>query len=165
MVKDHINFERSEIIKTHRAYRYVKFWKKVKVYITVTIDNTGKPFEIFANIPQEAGINNSIYQSELLTEKRSQWEAICRLSSLLLRLNTPVELVIKQLEKSSPIMTEASNIVAQVLKGFVDYSEDKIEEIKTKKIGGMFCDHCNTESVIYQGGCEVCLNCGDSRCG
>jgi ribonucleoside-diphosphate reductase alpha chain len=165
MIKEHINFERPEILKVHRSYRYVKFWKKIKVYISVTIDNTGKPFEIFANLPLEAGINNSMYQSELLMEKRSQWEAICRLSSMLLRLNTPVELVIKQLEKSSPIMTEASNIVAQVLKGFVDYSEDKIEEIKTKKIGGMYCDNCQTESIIYQGGCEVCLNCGDSRCG
>ena len=165
LINKHLALESNELNKTHRAYRYIKFWKKTKIYITVTINSEGLPIEIFANIPYSVGIiENGTYQSSLLTEKKSYWDAICRLVSLMLRMNTPLELIISQLKKSSPTMLELPNIIAHVLKGFLNYSDEKIEDVK-KNETGEYCDLCKKNGIIYQGGCSVCLLCGDSKCG
>jgi len=98
-------------------------------------------------------------------EKKSYWDAICRMTSLLLRLNTPIELIIKQLERSSPTMMELPSIITQILRNFLNYDEEKIEKIKKEEDGGEFCTVCGKYGVIYQGGCQVCILCGDSKCG
>ena len=166
LIQEYLKNEKEDLNKTQRAYRYIKYWKKVKVYITVTIDNSGKPKELFANVPHEAGFDSSgIYHPELLMEKKSYWDAICRMTSLLLRLNTPIELIIKQLEKSSPTMMELPSIIIQILRNFLNYDEEKIEKIKKEEDGGEFCTVCGKYGVIYQGGCQVCILCGDSKCG
>ena len=162
----YLNNRKEEMMKTQRGYRYIKFWKKIKVYITVTIGNDGKPLEIFANVPYEAGMNkDGIYQSELFMEKKSYWDTICRMTSLLLRLNVPIELIVKQLEKSSPAMTELPNIINHVLKNFIIVDEEKIEKIKNKEADGEYCPECKKNGIIYQGGCMTCVLCGYNKCG
>lgn len=166
MINNHLNNVKQELSQTQRAYRYVKYWKTVKVYITVTVDKTGKPKELFANVPYEAGFDRfGEYRSEVLMEKKSYWDAICRTTSLLLQLNTPLERIIKQLDRSSSTMVELPSILNQVLKNFINHDDEKIEEIKTSKTGGEFCPVCGKEGMIYQGGCQVCVLCGDSNCG
>ena len=166
LIQEYLKEEKNELNKTQRAYRYVKYWKKVKVYITVTVNRSGQPKELFANVPHEAGFDSSgVYHPELLMEKKSYWDAICRMTSLLLRLNTPIELVIKQLEKSSPTMMELPSIINQILRNFLNYDEEKIEKIKTEESGGEYCTVCGKQGIIYQGGCQVCVLCGDSKCG
>ncbi len=165
MVNDHIKLTQSEYLKRKRGYSDVKKWHKNKIYITVNINAEGKPIEIFTSIPHEVGLINNIFHQDVWNEKLAYWETTCRLVSLLLRINTPIELIIKQLKRSSPIMMEVPNIIAQVLKQYITYDKEIIEKISKEKKGGEFCIMCENESVIYQGGCSTCLNCGDSRCG
>jgi len=51
------------------------------------------------------------------------------------------------------------------LRNFLNYDEEKIEKIKTEEIGGEYCTVCGKQGLIYQGGCQVCVLCGDSKCG
>jgi len=166
VIINHLNHQKNEMIKTQRGYRYIKFWKKVKVYITVTINDSGRPLEIFANVPYEAGMNgNGIYQPEMFMEKKSYWDTICRMTSLLLRLNVPIEEIVKQLEKSSPAMTELPNIINHILKNFIVVDDEKIEKIKKQEIAGEYCPECKKNGLIYQGGCMTCVLCGYNKCG
>jgi ribonucleoside-diphosphate reductase alpha chain len=165
MIKQHIELVKPEYEKTLRGYRNLKYWQKNKIYLMVNVDNEGKPKEIFAKIPNKLGQINDIFNQQVLNEKKSYWESTCRLVSLLLRINTPIELIINQLQKSSPTINEVPNIISQVLKKYISYDKETIEKITKEKTGGEFCSICQSESIIYQGGCSTCLNCGDSKCG
>jgi len=165
-ITNHLSLIKDELTQTLRAYRYVRMWKGNKVYITITIDSSGKPVEIFANVPYEAGIDKSgVYHQEQLMEKKTYWDTICRLISLMLRLNMPIPVILKQLDKSSPNMVEMPSIIAYILKKYVDYTPEKIKEIKETKLGGEYCQSCGEYAGIFQGGCLVCQSCGDSKCG
>jgi ribonucleotide reductase alpha subunit len=165
MVKQHIELVKPEYEKTLRGYRNLKYWQKNKIYLMVNVDNEGKPKEIFAKIPNKLGQINDMFNQQVLNEKKSYWESTCRLVSLLLRINTPIELIINQLQKSSPTINEVPNIISQVLKKYISYDKETIEKITKEKSGGEYCSVCEHESIIYQGGCSTCLNCGDSKCG
>ena len=166
LVIKHLEFEKNELDKTLRGYRYIKKWKGVKVYITVTINNDGKIREIFSTVPWDAGLSrNNIYSVESFMEKKAYWDAICRNVSLLLRLNVPIDVIIKQLEKSSPTMTELPNIIAGILKNYISYTEEQIENIKAEKEFGEFCNECKKHGMIYSGGCSVCVFCNNTTCG
>ena len=165
-ITTHLTNVKDELNQTHRAYRYIRMWKGNKVYITITIDKEGKPIEIFANVPYEAGVDKSgVYHQEQLMEKKTYWDTICRLISLMLRLNAPIPIILKQLDKSSPNMVEMPSIIAHILRNYIEYTPEKIEEIKETKTGGEYCQSCGEFAGIYQGGCLVCQGCGDSKCG
>lgn len=166
MIQKHLKSEKDDHGNIQRSYTYIRFWKKTKIYITVVLNKQDKPRAIFASIPYEASIDkNGVYHSELLTEQKSYWDSICRLTSILLRLNVPIEEVIKQLERSSPALTELPNIIKQILKNFIDYDEEKIEKIKNDEDGGEFCPECQKYGLIYQGGCITCVLCAYTKCG
>ncbi len=166
MIDNHLKCEREDHGNIQRSYTYIRYWKKSKIYITVVLNKHSKPRAIFASIPYEASIDkNGIYHAELLTEQKSYWDSICRLTSILLRLNVPIENVIKQLERSSPALTELPNIIKQILSNFLDYDEEKVKEIIETEKGGSYCPDCQKYGVIYQGGCSLCCLCNSSNCG
>jgi len=166
MIENHLRLEKEDHGNIQRSYTYIRYWKKAKIYITVVLNKHGKPRAIFASIPYEASIDkNGVYHSELLTEQKSYWDSICRLTSILLRLNVPIEEVIKQLERSSPALTELPNIIKQILRNFIDYDEEKIEKIKKEEEGGEFCPECQKYGLIYQSGCITCVLCAYTKCG
>lgn len=48
----------------------------------------------------------------------------------------------------------------------IDYINSKKEEIKMNDSGtGSLCPKCGQMSVIMSGGCNLCTECGDSKCG
>ena len=46
-----------ELLDTEDAERHRVMWKGAKLYLIVSIDEEGNPVEIFAKLPQEAGID------------------------------------------------------------------------------------------------------------
>ena len=115
-VEKYLLKKKDELKDRQRAYRDVEYWKKAKVYLTVSVDDNEKPIEIFSNVPYEAGINEAgEYSTELYMERTSYWHSMCRLTSLLLRAGVPIDMICNQLRKSSPSMVDLPAIILRVL--------------------------------------------------
>lgn len=157
---------KEDINQPKRSYRYVEYWKKAKIYLSVTINDKGQPIEIFSNVPYEAGINESgEYSTHLYMERTSYWHSTCRLTSLLLRAGVPIYMICNQLRKSSPSMVDLPAVILRVLSKYNNPSEEKVERIKTTGEGGEFCISCKKNGVVFIGGCGICQICGDTKCG
>lgn len=149
-----------------RSYRYVEYWKKAKIYISVTVNDTGRPIEIFSNVPYEAGINEAgDYSTALYMERTSYWHSTCRLTSLALRSGIPIYMICSQLKKSSPSMVDLPAVILRVLNKYNNPTEERIQKIKTTGEGGDFCIACKKNGIVYKGGCAICQLCGDNKCG
>ena len=158
--------KKEELDGTQRAYRYVEFWKGIKVYITVTIDENDKPLEVFANVPYEAGVDeNGNYSATFFNERLGYWNSICRLVSLSLRSGLELQEIVRQLEKSCPSMTELPNILRRVLQKFITTTDEEQVKIKTGESKGIYCFTCKTHGVVFRAGCKICINCGYEMCG
>lgn len=156
-----------ELLDEERARRYRVSWKGSKIYITVTIDEDDQPLEVFAKLPREAGINgNGLYSEENFQEKYSLWEAVTRLTSLLLRAGMPVTEIIEQLEKSTYSIIDASSILIRILRKFVDSGLSEVDDTDIVEKGlGTKCPECSKMSYVYENGCGACKSCGYSTCG
>lgn len=77
---------------------------------------------------------------------------ITRLISTSLRHGSDINFVVQQLDKSEGDITSFGRAIARVLKKYVVDTTQKR------------CSECNTP-MITEGGCEICPNCGMSRCG
>ena len=147
------------------AERHRVIWKGSKVYVIVSLDEERNPIEMFAKLPREAGTNGGgIYSEQMMQEKTSHWDTICRLASLLFRVGMPVQRVISQLEKSSYSMVDAAGILARILRKYIPEIDEDDETIIAEQLGGK-CPGCGEFSYVYEGGCGRCVACGYSDCG
>lgn len=93
------------------------------------------------------------YNFGLITESLNDEEKlITRLISTSLRHGSDINFVVQQLDKSEGDITSFGRAIARVLKKYVVDTTQKR------------CSECNTP-MITEGGCEICPNCGMSRCG
>jgi len=149
-------------------------------YITVNENGHGEghPFELF------------IHTSKAGSETAAISEAIGRLSSLILRMASPisprdrVKEIIKQLEGiggersigfGPQRVRSLPDGVAQVLREYLEETADEKEEIDMPsfaqvpagqmalKIGDL-CPECGEASVVNEEGCRKCYSCGYSEC-
>jgi len=120
------------------------------VYITVTHDAQEQPIEVFVNYPY---INRPSMEH---THRREQLDSISRLISIGLRYNIPLDKIISQLEKSKGSMKGTVASISNVLKEYAARSGNHYTEN---------CEECNNGSMIFQGGCATCNECGHSECG
>ena len=158
LLKHHFKLSKENLHKDQDAKRIIEYWKGVKVYVTVTLDDNNNPIEIFTKLPNEAGFLDGIYDQELHNERAGQFDAICRLTSLLLRTQAPHEEIIKQLQKSSFSMFDIAGTIVRVLNKF-----DFLLEGEKQKM--LKCPECMEESLVKENGCDKCVNCGYSKCG
>jgi len=81
-----------------------------------------------------------------------------RMISLSLRYGAMVSHVVEQLQQTheDSSMNCFSRVIARVLKTYI--------EDGTKPDSGKVCPSCEEDSLVYQDGCVVCMNCGWSRC-
>lgn len=123
------------------------------LYVTINIKD-GKPFEVFAHI------GKSGYTTMADTE------AICRLISLALRSQIPIETIISQLRS----IGGANQIFSGGAKVFS--IPDAIAQILYKHFGGSdssefisyeICPSCSS-SMRFESGCYNCASCGYSNC-
>lgn len=172
-----------ELESSEPAIRNIVYWKnKSKVYIIITITEDGYPLEIFTKLPKDAGNGTHQFEREQFFEYVSNWDAICRTASTLLRYGVPVSEIIKQLDRSSYSMFDCSALLARILKQYPlnvtftihdknDNTEDiDIENVDTKETnssidnGVQKCPACGADALVMQQGCSTCMQCGYSKC-
>ena len=148
------NFYVRDLLDVERAERHRIKWNGAKMYCIVSLDDDDQPVEVFAKLPREAGYDgNGMYRESVYQEKYSLWESICRLVSLHLRSAMPLGMVLKQLDKSSYSMTDASSVLARVLRTYIPEDE------------GQKCPSCGYFTYMHHGNCPTCTTCGHSSCG
>lgn len=94
------------------AKRYrVKDQDQKSVYIIVCFDEHEKPMEVFAKFPFDNRVD--------LKDKSTMWTTTCRLVSLALRFNVPMDEIIKQLDRSSGHMLDLPAQLSKLFKSFL----------------------------------------------
>ncbi len=129
------------------AKRYrVKDQDQKSVYIIVCFDENEKPMEVFAKFPFDNRVD--------LKDKSTMWTTTCRLVSLALRFNVPMDEIIKQLDRSSGHMLDLPAQLGKLFKSFM---------AGTQKGFSSMCPECSG-NLVFEEGCETCHDCGYSKC-
>ncbi|MCW5206987.1 hypothetical protein VU08_08700, partial [Desulfobulbus sp. F5] len=117
-----------------------------RIYIIVCFDDNENPMEVFAKFPFDNRLD--------LKDKSTMWTTTCRLVSLALRCQIPMEEIIRQLDRSSGHMLDLPAQLGRLLKSFM---------AGTQKGFTSSCPEC-PGTLVFAEGCEVCRDCGYSRC-
>lgn len=158
-IKDNSKANKVEIPLERQSYTFTMFWKKFKTYVTVA-HHDKKPVEIFVNLPPEAAYDSKNVRSEILyKERQSTWSLATRLISLCLRYNIPIKDILKQIRKCVTSINDLPSIIYKCLIK-TDYKLSN----QTDKLKGVKCPICGKETLEKKNGCDVCTECGYSKC-
>ncbi len=144
--------------------------KGVKWNVIVGLLND-KPYEVFA-VPYftdidkgelvkikrgryDLEVKGETYSEDITSDMASEEEAITRLVSTALRHGTDVKFLTEQLNKSNGDITSFGKAISRVIKKYIP---DGTKSTVT-------CNECGSENVIFEEGCNKCLDCGSSKCG
>jgi len=116
------------------------------IYLIVCFDDNENPMEVFAKFPFDNRVD--------LKDKSTMWTTTCRLVSLALRYQIPMDEVIKQLDRSSGHMLDLPAQLGKLLKSFM---------AGTQRGFSSTCPECSGK-LIFEEGCETCHECGYSKC-
>lgn len=140
-------FHKKTLPDTLSAKRYrLKDANQNTIYIIVCFDDDENPMEVFAKFPFDNRVD--------LKDKSTMWTTTCRLVSLALRYQIPMNEVIKQLDRSSGHMLDLPAQLGKLLKSFM---------AGTQKGFASTCPECSG-NLVFEEGCEVCRDCGYSKC-
>ncbi|HBI14569.1 MAG TPA: adenosylcobalamin-dependent ribonucleoside-diphosphate reductase [Desulfobulbaceae bacterium] len=129
------------------AKRYrLKDANKNTIYLIVCFDDDENPMEVFAKFPFDNRVD--------LKDKSTMWTTTCRLVSLALRYQIPMDEIIKQLDRSSGHMLDLPAQLGKLLKSFMAGTQHGFASI---------CPECSGK-LVFEEGCEVCHECGYSKC-
>lgn len=129
------------------AKRYrLKDINQETIYLIVCFDEDEKPMEVFAKFPFDNRVD--------LKDKSTMWTTTCRLVSLALRYQIPMDEIIKQLDRSSGHMLDLPAQLGKLLKSFMAGTQHGFASI---------CPECQGR-LVFEEGCEVCRDCGYSKC-
>jgi len=116
------------------------------IYLIVCFDDDESPMEVFAKFPFDNRVD--------LKDKSTMWTTTCRLVSLALRYQIPMDEIIKQLDRSSGHMLDLPAQLGKLLKSFMAGTQRGFSSV---------CPECSGK-LIFEEGCEVCHECGYSKC-
>ena len=129
------------------AKRYrLKDINQETIYLIVCFDEDEKPMEVFAKFPFDNRVD--------LKDKSTMWTTTCRLVSLALRYEIPMGEIIKQLDRSSGHMLDLPAQLGKLLKSFMAATQYGFASV---------CPECQGQ-LVFEEGCEVCRDCGYSKC-
>ncbi len=129
------------------AKRYrLKDQDEKSVYIIVCFDERERPMEVFAKFPFDNRVD--------LKDKSTMWTTTCRLVSLALRFDVPMDEIIKQLDRSSGHMLDLPAQLGKLLKSFMAGTQYGFAST---------CPECSGK-LVFEEGCETCHECGYSKC-
>jgi ribonucleoside-diphosphate reductase alpha chain len=131
----------------------------------------GRPYEVFATPHLTNKVNftlhkakrgtynlledGEVYAEDIMAEMGDMQDVVTRLISTSLRHGADIKFIVEQLNKTSGDITSFSKAIARVLKKYIP---DGISARVT-------CNECQSENVIFEEGCNKCLDCGNSKCG
>ncbi|MFO8081221.1 MAG: vitamin B12-dependent ribonucleotide reductase [Armatimonadota bacterium] len=133
-----------------------------KLYVTLNRDEEG-PFELFAAMGKAGGC------------AASQSEALARMVSLAFRCGIPAEQVVRQLkgischlpawEPGGERILSCADAVAKAIEAFITPEGEQL----AMDFGGAGSNHAGAcpdcgGTLVYEGGCNVCRDCGYSQC-
>ena len=140
-------FQKATLPDVLSAKRYrLKDINQETIYLIVCFDEDEKPMEVFAKFPFDNRVD--------LKDKSTMWTTTCRLVSLALRYQIPMDEIIKQLDRSSGHMLDLPAQLGKLLKSFMAATQHGFASI---------CPECNGK-LVFEEGCEVCRDCGYSKC-
>jgi ribonucleoside-diphosphate reductase alpha chain len=140
-------FQKSTLPDVLSAKRYrLKDINQETIYLIVCFDENEKPMEVFAKFPFDNRVD--------LKDKSTMWTTTCRLVSLALRYQIPMDEIIKQLDRSSGHMLDLPAQLGKLLKSFMAATQHGFASV---------CPEC-TGKLVFEEGCEVCRDCGYSKC-
>jgi ribonucleoside-diphosphate reductase alpha chain len=116
------------------------------IYLIVCFDDNENPMEVFAKFPFDNRVD--------LKDKSTMWTTTCRLVSLALRYQIPMDEIIKQLDRSSGHMLDLPAQLGKLLKSFMAGTQHGFAST---------CPEC-AGKLVFEEGCEVCHECGYSKC-
>jgi len=159
------NLYKRELFDEENAVRHQVYYKKAKVYLNCSLDDDGKPIEVFAKLPKESGIgNDGCFNPQLFIDRTSSWDCLCRMISMCLRYGIPLDEVIDQLDSSSYSMIDAAGVIVRILKKYRDMPEYEEDPETGEILNGEKCPECGEYTYVAEGGCWKCLNCFYSKC-
>lgn len=98
--------------------------------------------------------NNLIFENVLANMTHEQ-EIMTRLISTALRHGADIKFIVEQLSKTEGSLTSFGKVIARILKKYIpDGSKSTIT-----------CQNCGSSNVVFEEGCNKCLDCGSSKCG
>ena len=139
----------------------------IPYYVVVGLLNN-KPYEIFIEnreLPQGKGkmvkqsrgnykfVQNG-YEQVITAEMTDEQAAITRLASTSLRHGADIKFLVEQLNKTPGDLFSFTKGLARVLKKYIpDGAKSTVS-----------CQDCGSTNVIFEEGCNKCLDCGASAC-
>jgi len=139
--------EKKKLPDVLSAKRYrLKDANRNTIYLIVCFDDDENPMEVFAKFPFDNRVD--------LKDKSTMWTTTCRLVSLALRYQIPMEEIIKQLDRSSGHMLDLPAQLGKLLKSFMAGTQHGFAST---------CPECSGK-LIFEEGCEICRDCGYSKC-
>jgi ribonucleoside-diphosphate reductase alpha chain len=140
-------FQKATLPDVLSAKRYrLKDINQNTIYLIVCFDEDENPMEVFAKFPFDNRVD--------LKDKSTMWTTTCRLVSLALRYQIPMDEIIKQLDRSSGHMLDLPAQLGKLLKSFMAATQHGFASI---------CPECQGK-LVFEEGCEVCRDCGYSKC-
>ena len=88
-------------------------------------------------------------------EMSDEQAAITRLTSTALRHGADIKFIVEQLNKCDGDLFSFTKALARVLKKYIPDGEKSTVK----------CNDCGSDNVIFEEGCNKCLDCGSSKCG
>ncbi len=139
---------KTELPDVLSAKRYrLKDINQNTIYLIVCFDENENPMEVFAKFPFDNRVD--------LKDKSTMWTTTCRLVSLALRYQIPMEEIIKQLDRSSGHMLDLPAQLGKLLKSFMAATHHGFS---------IACPECSVGRLVFEEGCEICHECGYSKC-
>lgn len=128
----------------------------------------GKAYEVFGYdyVPEDGksrkgklskqARGNYVFDGHTITmEMSDEQAAITRLTSTALRHGADIKFIVEQLNKCDGDLFSFTKALARVLKKYIPDGEKSTVK----------CNDCGSDNVIFEEGCNKCLDCGSSKCG
>ena len=99
--------------------------------------------------------NDETYSEDITSDITDEENAITRLTSTSLRHGADIKFIVEQLNKCDGNLFSFTKALSRILKKYIP------DGVKST----IKCNNCGSSNVIFEEGCNKCLDCGNSKCG
>ena len=96
-----------------------------------------------------------IIMKDITQSMNDEQEAITRLLSTSLRHGADIRFIVEQLGKTDGELHSFTKAIARTLKAYIPDGTDST----------LSCLECGSKTLVFEEGCQVCKECGSSKCG